>query len=114
MADPVEVHDSVVQVDLAELEELRRLKMVQEAKAELIAWGRQWATIITITVAVVGLIGLNVLVATVVRGSEVLLQTKSKRHRRQAYLRPTPWVELELKWKELQRLPRNTPSRFNR
>lgn len=63
-----EVHDTTVRVSATELEELRRLRIVEEAKNELVAWGRRWATIFTIIVVVVGLIGLNVIVATVIRG----------------------------------------------
>ena len=56
-----------VSMSVDKYEELVRTKMAQEVKSEVVEWVKRWATVLTITIALIGTIGLNVLVATVVR-----------------------------------------------
>ncbi len=50
-----------------ELDPSRNLVIVQECKKEIISWARSWLSILTILTFFLGLIGTNVLTATVVR-----------------------------------------------
>lgn len=43
------------------------IKIAQEVKSEVVEWIKRWTIVLTITIALIGTIGLNVLVATVVR-----------------------------------------------
>jgi len=56
-----------VSMSAEKYEELIGIKIAQEVKSEVVEWVKRWAIVLTVTVALIGTIGLNVLVAMVVR-----------------------------------------------
>ena len=57
-----------VEISLGEHNELQKVKLIQEVKQEILSWLKNWTIILTIIFALIGLIGTNVLVASVIRG----------------------------------------------
>ncbi len=49
-------------------DKLFSVELVEKAKSELINWMKHWLMVLSIIIAIIGTIGLNVIVATVIRG----------------------------------------------
>ncbi len=72
-----------VEISVSEHDEYRKAKLIEEVKDEIIKWFKNRTIVIAIAISLIGFIGANVLVATVVRG---LLDKDIKEAQKASYL----------------------------